>query len=89
MRKTNPAFSASADAWTLDTGDDGILAMGRYADGQKIIGIFNFTGSEKTITLPHDCGEFSDMLTGEKYSLQNLAVPAYGFYYMEQSVSII
>lgn len=86
LRKTNPAFAASADAWTLDTGDDSVLAMGRYGGGQKIIGIFNFTGLEKIITLPHDPGEFCDMLTGEKYILQNLAVPAYGFYYMEQSV---
>lgn len=85
LRKTNPAFSASADVWTLDTGDDGLLAIGRYLDGQKIIGVFNFTPWDKAVTFTHDPGEFTDMLTGDRHILQNLLVPAYGFYYLEQA----
>ena len=87
LRKTNAAFGAGADVWTLDTGDDGLLAIGRYFEGQKIIGVFNFTPWDKTVTFPHDPGEFADMLTGEPYILRDLAVPAYGFYYLEQSQS--
>lgn len=37
LRRHNPAFSPSADVWTLDTGDDGVLSIGRYARGQKIM----------------------------------------------------
>lgn len=85
LRRHNPAFDPSADIWTLDTGDDGVLAIGRYAGGQKIIGIFNFTEWEKHVTLPYDPGVFNDMMTGETCTLQNLSIPAYGFYYMEQS----
>ncbi len=86
LRKTNDAFAADADVWTLDTGDDGVLSIGRYKDGQKVIGIFNFTGEEKTVSLPYDTGEFSDMMTDEPHTLQGLQLPAYGFYYMEQMV---
>ena len=86
LRKTNAAFAADADVWTLDTGDDGVLSIGRYKDGQKVIGIFNFTGEEKTVSLPYDTGEFSDMMTDEPHTLQGLQLPAYGFYYMEQMV---
>lgn len=68
----------------MDTGDDGLLAIGRYAQGQKIIGVFNFTEWEKTVTFSYDPGEFTDMMTGERYQLQDLPVPAYGFYYLEQ-----
>ena len=85
LRKTNPAFGAGADVWTLDAGDDGLLAVGRYLAGQKIIGVFNFTEWEKTVTFPHDPGEFTDMMTGETHVLQELTVPAYGFYYLEQT----
>jgi len=85
LRKTNPAFGTDADVWTLDTGDDGLLAIGRYFEGQKIIGVFNFTPWDKTVTFPHDLGEFSDMLTGESHALQDLPVPPYGFYYLEQT----
>lgn len=85
LRKTNPAFGTEADVWTLDTGDDGLLAIGRYFNKQKVIGVFNFTSWEKTVTFLHDLGEFTDMLTGESHILQNLTVPAYGFYYLEQT----
>lgn len=84
LRKGSPAFAPSADIWTLDTGDDGVLSIGRYAEGQKIIGIFNFTQWDKCVTLPYDQGMFTEMITGKSYTLQNLTVPAYGFYYMEQ-----
>ncbi|MCI8686962.1 MAG: amylosucrase [Lawsonibacter sp.] len=86
LRKTNPAFGTGADVWTLDTGDNGLLAIGRYFEGQKIIGVFNFTGQEKAVTFPHDPGEFTDMLTGETHTLRDLKVPPCGFYYLEQGL---
>lgn len=85
LRKTNPAFGTGADVWTLDTGDDGLLAIGRYFEGQKIIGVFNFTPWDKQVTFPYDPGAFTDMMTGETYILQDLEIPAYGFYYLEQT----
>ncbi|MDE6281729.1 MAG: Beta-galactosidase C-terminal domain [Oscillospiraceae bacterium] len=51
-----------------------------------MIGVFNFTGAEKSVTFPYDEGEFTELLTGEKYVLENLSVPAYGFYYLQQSI---
>ena len=84
LRKANRAFSAAADVWTLDTGDDGVLAIGRYFDGQKIIGVFNFTGEGKSVAFPHDPGKFTDLLTGKKYILEGLHISAYGCYYMSQ-----
>ena len=84
LRRTHRAFGATADVWTLDTGDDGVLAIGRYLEGQKLIGVFNFTGEEKTVTFSWDLGEFTDLLSGKKYVLEGLHIPAYGCYYMEQ-----
>ena len=86
LRGIYPAFGTAADVWTLDTGDDGLLAVGRYADGEKIIGVFNFTERDKTVTFPHDPGKFTDMMTGERRLLQDLYVPAYGFYYLVQEM---
>ena len=87
LRRTHRAFGAEADVWTLDTGDNGVLAIGRYLEGEKLIGVFNFTPEDKTVTFPWDPGEFTDLLTGEKYVLESLRVPAYGCYYMEQDQS--
>ena len=87
LRRTHRAFSAAADVWTLDTGDDGVLAIGRYYEGQKLIGVFNFTPEDKTAAFPWDHGAFTDLLSGEKYLLEGLHIPAYGCYYMEQEQS--
>ncbi len=84
LREACPAFSVYADVWLLDTGDDGLLAIGRYAEKQKIIGVFNFTPEAKTITCPYDPGEFTDLLSGEQYTLEDLPIPAYGCRYMER-----
>ena len=62
-------------------------AIGRYLEGEKLIGVFNFTSEDKTVTFPWDPGEFTDLLTGEKYVLEDLRVPACGCYYMEQEQS--
>ena len=63
----------------MDAGDDGLPAIERYFERQKIIGVFIFTEWDKTVTFPHDLGEFIDMLTGEVHILQDLHIPAYGF----------
>ena len=82
--RRHPAFGLNADVWTLDTGDNAVLAIGRYADDEKVIGIFNFSEFDKTITLPYDKGEFTDLLTGTKHSLTQFTIPAYGSFYMQQ-----
>ncbi len=84
LRRTHPAFGLDADVWTLDTGDNAVLAIGRYANDEKVIGIFNFSEVDKTITLPYDKGDFTDLLTGSRHTLTQLTVPAYGSFYMQQ-----
>ena len=85
LRRTNPAFGAGADVRTLDTGDTGVLAIGRRFEEQKIIGVFNFTPLDKELTFSHEPGTFSDLITGDRCELQALALPAYGFRYLARS----
>ena len=33
---------SNADTWTVETWDKSILCIGRYYDGDKIYGLFNF-----------------------------------------------
>ena len=51
LRKENKAFSAQADFWTFDTGSDAVLGLGRWLDGEGVIGLFNFADESKTISL--------------------------------------
>ena len=82
LRRDNPAFGASADVRTLDTGDDGLLAIGRRFQGQEVVGVFNFTGEDRRVSLSPAGEGFTDLLTGEARSLEELSLPAYGFCYL-------
>ena len=63
LRKTHRGFSAQADFWTWDAGSDEVLGLGRYWDGELLLGIFHFGNEEVAVNLPE--GVFADLLTGE------------------------
>ena len=48
LRKSEKAFMSNADTWTVETWDKSILCIGRYYDGDKIYGLFNFSEFDKT-----------------------------------------
>ena len=60
------AFEASADVWTLDTGDISVLGIGRYAGGEMLAGLFNFDTAPKTVPLPD--GTWRDLHSGAEYT---------------------
>lgn len=81
------AKRARTDVRTLDTGDGGALAIRRYWDGQKLIGVFSFIPEDKTAAA-HDPVEFTGLLSGEKHILQSLQLPAYGFCCLGQKAGL-
>lgn len=74
------AFNAYADRWTLDTWDESTLSLGRYYDGQKIIGVFNFSDQERTAWINENDGDYVDLITGRVMKAENVVVEPYGFY---------
>ena len=82
LRKAHPAFVATADTWTLPTYEQSVLCMGRYHDGEKILGIFNFSEQDKTAWINETDGEYVDLISGRKMPAQGVDVPAYGFYWL-------
>ncbi len=66
LRREHVAFEASADVWTLDTGDISVLGIGRYYDGEMLAGLFNFDTAPKTVPLPD--GTWRDLHSGAEYS---------------------
>lgn len=83
IRKNEKAFVSYADTWTIETYDPGILCIGRYYDGEKILGIFNFTEYDRTAWINED-GEYEDLLTGHRRKAARVDVPAYGFFYLKE-----
>lgn len=84
IRKKERAFVSYADSWTIETWEQGVLCMGRYYDGEKIIGIFNFSEYDKTAWINETDGEYTDLISGQKMEARGVNVPAYGFYYLKK-----
>ncbi len=80
IRKTEKAFMSDADTWTIETWEPAVLCMGRYYDGEKIIGLFNFSEQEKTAWIRETDGSYSDLISGDAVDPVDVLVPAYGFY---------
>lgn len=84
IRKTEKVFMSNADTWTIETWDPGILCIGRYYEGEKIIGLFNFTEHDKTAWINETDGDYVDLISGEDRNPVGVNIPAYGFYYMKK-----
>ena len=65
LRASHRVFDGAADVWIVNTGNDGVLGIGRYHQGEKLVALFNFSETEKRIWVD-EMGAFSDLLTGEK-----------------------
>lgn len=84
IRKSEKAFMTNADTWTIETWDAGVLCIGRYYDGDKILGLFNFTEYDKTAWINETDGEYVELLTGKVLQPIGVNIPAYGFYYLKK-----
>ena len=73
LRKSHKAFSSQADFWTFDTGSDQVLGLGRWLDGELVLGLFHFGDVTHTVTLPE--GTYTDLLTAESLSGQITLAP--------------
>ena len=84
IRREEKAFVSYADTWTLETGEREVLCIGRYYDGDQILGIFNFCDHDKQIGIDGVEGKYMDLLTEEEKVLFGLRLPPYGFYYLKR-----
>lgn len=85
IRKAEKVFVSYADTWTIETNDQSVLCIGRYFDGEKLIGLFNFSEYDKTVQIPVNDGEYTELISGGKAKLDEIKIPAYGFYYYKKS----
>ncbi len=81
IRARMRVFSSRADFWTWDTGSDRVLGLGRYYDGKKVLGLFNFGDEAASVLLPD--GEAENLLTGERYR-ESATLPGGDFLWLEQ-----
>lgn len=84
IRKSEKAFMTNADTWTVETWDNSILCIGRYFDGEKIYGLFNFSEYDKTAWINERDGLYKDLITGQEMEAAGVNIPAYGFFWLKK-----
>ena len=84
IRKKEKVFMSEADTWTIETWEKAVLCIGRFYQGEKLIGLFNFSEYDKTAWIQEADGEYVDLVSGEKVRPEGVNVPAYGFYYLKK-----
>ena len=82
--KNEKAFMTNADTWTVETWDNSILCIGRYFEGEKIYGLFNFSEYDKTAWINERDGLYKDLITGQEMEAAGVNVPAYGFFWLKK-----
>ena len=78
LRAEHCVFDGAADVWIVNTRDDGVLGIGRYCRGEKLIGLFNFSEWEKTVSLT-ELGDYHDLLDGGEVDKFAVTLPSGGF----------
>ena len=81
IRASHRVFDCKADQWLVDTHDDGLLGIGRYLDGEKLVALFNFSEHEKTLAVD-ELGDFRDLLSGAPVDKNAVTLPPGGFIWM-------
>ena len=84
IRKQEKAFVSYGDAWTVETWDPSILCIARQYEGEKILGLFNFSEFDRIAWINETDGVYEDMISGEEMEAAGVNIPAYGFYYLKR-----
>lgn len=84
IRRAEKAFVSNADTWTVETGDQSVLCIGRYFEGEKVLGLFNFSEADKTARIHETDGAYVDLISRKKMQAAEVTMPGYGFYYLKR-----
>ena len=85
IRKREKVFVSCADTWTIETWDPSVLCIGRYFEGEKLIGLFNFSEHDKTAWVHETDGDYRDLVSGNIMKPIGINIPAFGFYYLKKN----
>ena len=84
IRKSEKAFVSKADTWTIDTSDAAVLGIGRYYEGEKLIGLFNFSEFDKKIKMGENKDDYMELISEKELAEEEFSIPGHGFLYLKK-----
>ena len=65
IRGKHTVFDSAGDTWLPDTGNDHVLAIGRYYRGEQLLALFNFSDEPQKVWLRDD-KNYTDLISGKE-----------------------
>ena len=81
LRGSQNVFLNAAAVSTRETYDPSVLCLVRELDGEKLIGLFNFSSQGKTAWINED-GMYHDLISEESLEAKGVLMPPYGIRWM-------
>ena len=78
IRASHPVFESDAEVWVMEPYNDHILAIGRYYEGEKLIGLFNFSEQDQTAWI-NESEPYVDLITGKPREAKAVGIPGNSF----------
>ena len=78
IRAEHAAFDSNADVWILDTGNEQVLGIGRYYQGEKLLAVFNFSRDPQAAWI-HDEEMYTDLTNGKRCRAGSVKLQAGGY----------
>ena len=78
IRAENEVFAAQANFYPIVTGSENVLGLCREYGGQKLLALFNFCESDRTVSFENKRA-FTDLFTGTKHTKKHIVLTPYAF----------
>lgn len=84
IRQGEELFDASIPVRTLESWDDSVLCLVKENEQEKIIGIFNFSESDKTAWIHEEDGKYIDLLENETCMAAEVHLGGHSFFWLKR-----
>ena len=84
IRAQEPVFVSNAVFYTLETYEQSIICVVREYEGERLIGLFNFSEFDKTAWINEADGVYQDLITGKEMAAVAVGVPGNGFFWLKR-----
>ena len=84
IRKNEKVFLANAGFYTLETYEQAVICIVREYEGEKLIGLFNFSEFGKMAWINEEDGMYRDLVTGKEMKASGVMIPGNSFFWLKK-----
>lgn len=84
IRAKERVFVSNAGFYTLETYEPSVICIVREFEGEKLVGLFNFSEFDKMAWINEQDGTYRDLISGQEMNASGVMIPGNGFYWLKR-----